>query len=173
MLGKKSNFTLIELIVVVVVLGILAAIVVPNISNFSKDAKEAAYDADARAMQTAADLFSAKSVDLTHEGLKSATTGKATLAVDSNGEIVAKDVDYNLIDFAAADKEGKVFEGGHLRKVPTYIATDGTATADKPVVAGLTESNSVVFVGKTAQTAGDVFEMSKLKHDAATTIIVR
>ena len=40
--GKKSGFTLVELVIVIVVLGILAAVAIPKFFDFTTDAKEAA-----------------------------------------------------------------------------------------------------------------------------------
>ena len=38
--GRKSGFTLIEILIVVIILGILAAIVIPQFSNASNDARK-------------------------------------------------------------------------------------------------------------------------------------
>lgn len=56
----KSLFTLIELIVVIVVVGILSVIVIPNISSFREDGERAGLISDARAIQTAVDVYALK-----------------------------------------------------------------------------------------------------------------
>lgn len=148
MLKRNSNFTLIELIVVVIVLGILAAIVIPNISSFSKEARETQYTADARNVQTALDLYTAKSDDLDGEALqKDAVTGdlvKFTAAnfltgknADGKNEfkLIGTDVDAYGKALAAAlpaDEQGAelvlvdfdLIHPTHLRKIPKYVDRD-------------------------------------------------
>lgn len=151
MLKRNSNFTLIELIVVVIVLGILAAIVIPNISSFSKEARETQYTADARNVQTALDLYTAKSDDLDGEALqKDAATGdlvtfEATsflIGKNADGKndfkVIGSQVDAYGKDVTAAAGAPKTAELAlvdfdlihptHLRKIPKYVDRDVKVT---------------------------------------------
>lgn len=61
LLKKKSKgFTLVELIVVIAILVILAAILIPTMTGVINDAKEAAGNANARTVYSAAMAYAAK-----------------------------------------------------------------------------------------------------------------
>lgn len=153
MLKRNSNFTLIELIVVVIVLGILAAIVIPNISSFSKEARETQYTADARNVQTALDLYTAKSDDLDGEALQTQkadptklntfTAERFLTGKDADGKQVFKTIGTEVNaygkDFdAAKDQAGAaelvlvdfdLIHPTHLRKIPKYVDRDVVVNA--------------------------------------------
>lgn len=147
MLKRNSNFTLIELIVVVIVLGILAAIVIPNISSFSKEARETQYTADARNVQTALDLYTAKSDDLDGEALQDKAIGgfAATSFLtgkDADGKnefkTIGSEVDAYGKDVSAAAGPAvtaklvlvdfDLIHPTHLRKIPKYVDRDVKVT---------------------------------------------
>ena len=139
MFNRKSNFTLIELIVVIVVLGILAAIVIPNISSFSDEARDVQLTADARNMQTAVDMYRAKSDSGTADPVLDKVVFEATherIVVEGNDEYTNE----LLVDSAAAAAPQTFkllntdeLKDKHLRKLPKYVknaeflGTDTTA----------------------------------------------
>jgi general secretion pathway protein G len=55
--GRRTAFTLIEILVVVVILAILAAVVVPNVISRIEDARISAAIADIKAFETDLDMF--------------------------------------------------------------------------------------------------------------------
>lgn len=128
MLKRNSNFTLIELIVVIVVLGILAAIVIPNISSFQDEARQVQLTADARNVQTALDMFQAKSDSGTEQpvffGAEGAEVKYTVTASHEEGtnaagdlaytELEGGDVKLELINFADLQPD-------FLRKTPKYV----------------------------------------------------
>lgn len=138
MMKRKSNFTLIELIVVIVVLGILAAIVLPNIQSFRKKASNTAKVADLRNIQTAVDMYRADADDL--DGIGFVDTDAAvgvqgkviTVTEDAKGETlkdaqgVATPKKFVLVSLDTLQND--------LRKVPAYVkdfADFGTLDASK------------------------------------------
>jgi general secretion pathway protein G len=55
--GKRSGFTLIEMLLVVAIIGTLAALIVPKLANKGNDAKIAAAKADISTLGTLLDAF--------------------------------------------------------------------------------------------------------------------
>lgn len=132
MMKRKSNFTLIELIVVIVVLGILAAIVLPNIQSFRKKASNTAKVADLRNIQTAVDMYRADADDLDGIGFvdtdaKDGVQGKViTVTKDAKGDTLATPKKFALVSLETLQND--------LRKVPAYVkdfADFGTLDASK------------------------------------------
>lgn len=64
--GKRRGFTLIELIVVIAILAVLAAMMVPLVGKYVSDAKDAAGNANARAVYAAA--AAAAAMDIAEDG---------------------------------------------------------------------------------------------------------
>ena len=58
--GGEEGFTLIELLIVIVILAILAAIVVFAVGTTTTNAKQAACNADAKSVETAAEAYKAQ-----------------------------------------------------------------------------------------------------------------
>ena len=71
--GRRSAFTLIELLLVLVILGVLAAIVVPKVTGRGEDARKAAAKTTVRNIDGALDLFENDNgkYPTNEEGLKS------------------------------------------------------------------------------------------------------
>jgi general secretion pathway protein G len=55
--GRKSGFTLIEILIVVIILGILAAIVIPQFSNASSDARKASLQSTVQTLRSQVALY--------------------------------------------------------------------------------------------------------------------
>lgn len=127
MMKRKSNFTLIELIVVIVVLGILAAIVLPNIQSFRKKANKTAKVADLRNIQTAVDMYRSEAEDLDGIGFAD-TDGDDTNAITGKVVLIENDKDGNPLTTAKkfALVQVSELEGEHLRKIPAYLKADFT-----------------------------------------------
>lgn len=132
MMKRKSNFTLIELIVVIVVLGILAAIVLPNIQSFRKKASNTAKVADLRNIQTAVDMYRADADDLDGIGFvdtdaAAGVQGKViTVTEDAKGATLTTPKKFVLVSLDTLQND--------LRKVPAYVkdfADFGTLDASK------------------------------------------
>ncbi|NLC68404.1 MAG: type II secretion system protein [Clostridiaceae bacterium] len=75
---NKKGFTLTELVIVVAILGVLAAIVVPIYSASLKEAREAADNANERALRSAAALYVAENGWPSEGTLKEWTSSNAT-----------------------------------------------------------------------------------------------
>jgi general secretion pathway protein G len=56
-MGKKSGFTLVEILIVVVILGILAAIVIPQFTDASTEAKTSSLCSDLQTMRSQIELY--------------------------------------------------------------------------------------------------------------------
>lgn len=148
MLKRNSNFTLIELIVVIVVLGILAAIVIPNISSFQDEAREVQLTADARNIQTALDMFQAKSDSGTEQPVKDSTfrvTASVQEGTDASGELEYKPVQVKnattgVLEDGTATLQlldmGKL-QPDFLRKTPKYVKNSEIVVADLASAAAL------------------------------------
>ena len=169
MMNRKSNFTLIELIVVIVVLGILAAIVIPNISSFQKEAREAQLTADARNVQTALDMYRAKSDSGDAEPILEGSNGTAVTfkAADEKGAeqtLIAVDMEELAPKF--------------LRKAPKYVknsevfagATGGDATTSI-TKAAVDSAKGQVVVGLLTDAQGSTAVVQFVTHDGAPKII--
>ena len=145
MMNRKSNFTLIELIVVIVVLGILAAIVIPNISSFQKEARDAQLTADARNIQTALDMYRAKSASGQDEPTLDTHTFTATDGLEKvDGEYVSKTL--------ATPEKFELIKLGELtpkflRKTPSYVVNAKVEAAAAPAAPAtgftVTELNAI------------------------------
>jgi general secretion pathway protein G len=55
--GRKSGFTLIEILIVVIILGILAAIVIPQFSNASNDARKSSLASTVQTLRSQVALY--------------------------------------------------------------------------------------------------------------------
>lgn len=190
MLKRNSNFTLIELIVVIVVLGILAAIVIPNISSFQDEARQVQLTADARNVQTALDMFQAKSDSGTEQplatidvaGVKTAVTLVATHeeATGAEGTPEEGELVYNkLVDSAGADAPATLavidfakLQPDFLRKTPKYVKNvDAIAGAD--ALTGVVDAADFTVADKEIDyNKGQVVAGVLLKADGKSTSIV-
>lgn len=136
MMNRKSNFTLIELIVVIVVLGILAAIVIPNISSFQKEAREAQLTADARNIQTALDMYRAKS--------ESGIAEPVLLGTDK-APVTFKAVDEKTVEQTLIAVDMSELSPKFLRKTPKYVQNEALlGTTATPKVAGGDQAGLIV-----------------------------
>lgn len=106
--GKRRGFTLIELIVVIAILAVLAAMMVPLVGKYVSDAKNAAGNANARAVYSAA--AAAAAADIALDGTADTTYSDDALKVyfgPTKGELGAKIKDENTGEVESATyKEG-------------------------------------------------------------------
>src|SRR5205807_394034 len=62
--GRKSGFTLVEILIVVIILGILAAIVIPQFTNASTDARRASLVSQLQTLRSQIQLFKLQHNDI-------------------------------------------------------------------------------------------------------------
>jgi general secretion pathway protein G len=62
--GRKSGFTLVEILIVVIILGILAAIVIPQFTNASTDARRASLVSQLQTLRSEIQLFKLQHNDI-------------------------------------------------------------------------------------------------------------
>lgn len=194
MLKRNSNFTLIELIVVIVVLGILAAIVIPNISSFQDEARQVQLTADARNVQTALDMFQAKSDSGTEQPLAIDSVTSAFVKVTATHE-EATDADGELVYNALVGSDGTTaapaelavidftkLQPDFLRKTPKYVKNAeflDAATKDAAGLAGVADYNkgqvvaAVLFNGEKSTSIVNFVAAVKDSADADAIAIVR
>lgn len=183
MMNRKSNFTLIELIVVIVVLGILAAIVIPNISSFQKEAREAQLTADARNIQTALDMYRAKSESGSAEPILLGSDSAAVTftAADEDGAtqtLFAVDMEELAPKFLRKPpkyvQNGKVFEGVAGGDQTDLLTADSVNASKGQVVVGIlgdydADGNGTVEAGETTLASTAVVQF--VTHDGAVKIV--
>lgn len=56
-LGNRSGFTLVELLIVVIILGVLAAVAIPQFTSSTDDAREASLDTSLTQLRNAIELY--------------------------------------------------------------------------------------------------------------------
>ena len=90
-MGRRTGFTLVEILIVVIILGILAAIVIPQFTEASNDARESALASDLQTLRSQIELYKVQHLEaLPGDGTASfllALTGRTDVdgAVDAAG----------------------------------------------------------------------------------------
>lgn len=83
--GKKSGFTLVEILIVVIILGILAAIVIPQFTNASQDARNNSLTSQLQTLRSQIELFKLQHGDVLPTLVGGgAAPGNATAQAPSN-----------------------------------------------------------------------------------------
>ena len=106
-MGKKSGFTLVEILIVVVILGILAAIVIPQFTEASTEAKESRLLSDLQSMRSQIELYKIQHND--------EMPGSGTASFE-DAMTKYTDVDGAL---AAVQAPGAGVYGPYIQKIPT------------------------------------------------------
>lgn len=144
---NKKGFTLIEIIVVIVILAVLMAVAVPSVLKYLNEADNAKYEAQARAVMTAAQAETVKEL-VTSDGIKDAdelTAIKERIA--ENCGIAGIDAD-----------------------TITLYKTTGNVTGEG--TDGLSYSGTALIAGDTSKTVTDLAAVKVTLSDEMEAIVV-
>lgn len=132
--GGKRGFTLVELLIVMTIIAILVAIVAMSLTGFLGGAKVTACEADWRSLQTAVVAFYAVAGEW------------PTTHVDGDPGYV--------IDYTAADPDGRTFEPDYVIRVPDTQADCGWEVDEDTI--GLVVISAAADIAGTCDCPADI-----------------
>ncbi|MBM3316416.1 MAG: type II secretion system protein [Candidatus Eisenbacteria bacterium] len=144
LMGNRSGFTLVELLIVVIILGVLAAVAIPQFTSNTEDAKIAALDTSLAEMRNAVELYYHQH-NAVYPGAKKHTDGSnVASATEAAAAFVAQMTLYSAADGTTSNTKTTTHKyGPYLKKgLPANPFTSGQsdllcdiATADISVAA--------------------------------------
>src|SRR5258707_4111175 len=118
--GRKSGFTLVEILIVVIILGILAAIVIPQFTNASTDARKASLVSQLQTLRSQIQLFKLQHNDILPD-----------LVANQWAQMMSKTDLTGAVNTAAAG-----IYGPYLESTPKNPLNSDTTVAAAPVAGG-------------------------------------
>ncbi len=117
LLGNRSGFTLVELLIVVIILGVLAAVAIPQFTTSTEDARVASLDTNLSQVRNAIELYYHQHNNAYPGAIKTDGSGPVIDAAEAAAAFVAQLTQYTSVTGAVSTTRDATYKYGPYLKV--------------------------------------------------------